>query len=418
MSTETIQGQVADDAVSGDAVHGDAVHGDAVHEDAVGAFAERVFEAALGAMELQAMYLGDRLGWYAALAERGPMTAPELAAATGTAPRYAREWLEHQAVSGYLTVDDQTAPATAPSVSPATVPAPPVSPATVPAPPASPADTRRFRLPPAHAEVLANPDSLYYLSPLARFLSATGRQAPALLDAYRGGGGVSWEQYGADAREAQAALNRPLFLRALCQELLPAAPDVHARLLAGGRVADIGCGFGWSSIGLARGYPGITVDGYDPDTPSIVDAERNADRYGVGDRVSFHDVDAASVVGKVADAGEYDVAFAFECVHDMSDPVSVLAAARRLLRPDGFLVVMDERTEETFTAPGSPIERLFYGFSVGGCLPDGLSRAPSVGTGTVMRPATLAGYAAEAGFSSTEILPIEHEMFRFYRLLP
>lgn len=384
--------------------------------DETGAFAERVFGAVLGMMEMQAVYLGDRLGWYAALAERGPMTPGELAAATGTAPRYAREWLEHQAVSGYLTVDN----------------------------PAAPADERRYTLPAAHAPVLADQESLYYLAPLARFLTASSQQSQALLEAYRTGGGVSWEQFGTDAREAQAAQNRPLFLHALCQELLPMAPEIDARLRAGARVADIGCGFGWSAIGLAKGYPAVTVDGFDVDRPSIEAAERLAARHGVTDRVRFHAVDAgqgdtpgtaglrdtagtaalrdtagsAGLDDTAGTAGLYDVAFAFECVHDMSDPVGVLAATRRMLRPDGVMIIMDEKVEEAFTAPGSETERLFYGFSLVGCLPDGLSRSPSVGTGTVMRPATLAGYAAEAGFRSTDVLPIEHDTFRFYRLVP
>lgn len=352
-------------------------------------FAERIFGAFLGAQEVQAIYLGERLGWYRTLAERGPLTSGELAEATDTAERYAREWLEHQAVSGYLTVDDANRDAL----------------------------TRRYSLPAGHAEVLTDIDSPLYLAPLARFIAASNRQLDPILDAYRTGGGVSWEQFGEDAREAQAALNRPLFLHSLCQELLPAVPDIHDTLTDGARVADIGSGAGWSSIALAKGYPRVTVDGFDPDTASVRLAERNAAAYGVAGRITFTDVDAAQAAD-AATAGTYDIVFAFECVHDMSDPVAVLAAARRLLRAGGQMVVMDERSEETFRAPGTEVERLLYGYSLTGCLPDGMSRAPSVGTGTVIRPATLAAYAAEAGFAATEVLDIEHDFFRFYRLVP
>ncbi|OHV45011.1 SAM-dependent methyltransferase [Parafrankia soli] len=366
---------------------------------AVEAFTQRVFDAVLGAQEVQAIYLGDRLGYYAALAERGPLTSSELADATGSTERYAREWLEHQAVCGYLTVaadvdQDENADRGA-----------------------GEALSRRYLLPAGHAEVLADVDSLNYLAPLARFVAGAGRQLGEIAEAFRTGGGVSWERFGADAREAQAAANRPMFLSLLCQELLPAAPEVHATLVAGARVADIGCGAGWSSVALARAYPGVTVDGFDPDTESVRLAERNAAALEVTDRVTFTDADAAQAADGEA-VGGYDLVFAFECVHDMADPVAVLDAARRLLTAGGSMIVMDERCAESFHAPAGEIERLLYGYSLVGCLPDGMSRQPSVGTGTVMRPATLAGYAELAGFTSTETLPIEHDFFRFYRLVP
>nr|MDT0667815.1 class I SAM-dependent methyltransferase [Micromonospora sp. DSM 115978] len=123
-----------------------------------------------------------------------------------------------------------------------------------------------------------------------------------------------------------------MFLRQLAQELLPTAPEVEAVLQGGAKVADIGCGAGWSSIALALGYPEVVVDGFDPDVPSVLTAERHADTHGVADRVRFHALDAASAIdGHTDRAGSYDLAFAFECVHDMADPVAVLAAARALV---------------------------------------------------------------------------------------
>ncbi|MEX5632908.1 methyltransferase domain-containing protein [Parafrankia sp. FMc2] len=371
-------------------------------------FAQRVLDAVLGAQEVQALYLGDRLGYYTALAVGGPLTSTELATATGSAERYAREWLEHQAVCGYLTVQEPATDQSSDSDSDS----------------GTDTDTgdadalsRRYLLPSSHAEVLTDVDSLNYLAPLARFVAGAGRQLGEIVTAYRTGGGVSWEHFGADAREAQAAMNRPMFLSALCQELLPSAPEVHAVLTAGARVADIGCGAGWSAVAIARGYPGVTVDGFDPDTAAIRLAERNAASFGVADRVTFADIDAADIADGDG-AGSYDLVFAFECVHDMPDPVAVLDAARRLLTDGGSVIVMDERCAETFQAPGSELERLLYGYSLTGCLPDGMSRQPSVGTGTVMRPSTLAGYAELAGFSATSTLPVEHDFFRFYRLVP
>lgn len=348
--------------------------------------AERLVSAAIGAMELMAVYLGDRLGWYRALADHGPLSSVELARLTGTAERYAREWLEHQAASGYLDVDDVAGQAT----------------------------ERAYRLHAGAAEAMTDPDSLNHVAPVSGFLAAAGRVAPRLLDAYRTGGGVPWAEFGADARQAQAALNRPLFLHQLAQEVVPALPELHERLLAGARVADIGCGEGWSAIGLARAFPRVVVDGYDVDEPSVVAARRHASSSGVAERTTFATADAGALGADLR--GTYDVVAAYECVHDMGDPVGVLAGMRELAAPGGYVLVMDERTEESFTAPAGPAERMFYGYSLICCLPDGLSHDGGVGTGTVLRPSTLEAYARDAGFSAVEVLPVEHEMFRFYRL--
>ena len=176
----------------------------------------------------------------------------------------------------------------------------------------------------------------------------------------------------------------------------------------------MGCGYGWSSLGLARAYPRVAVDGYDVDEPSVMAARRNAHEAGVADRVAFMSDD----VGGLGDdrVGAYDAVFAFECVHDMSDPVTVLAAMRRMVAPDGVVVVMDERAEDAFSAPAPEVEQLLYGYSLMCCLGDGLSHQPSVGTGTVMRTDTFTEYAQAAGFTAVDVLPIEDDFFRFYLL--
>jgi 2-polyprenyl-3-methyl-5-hydroxy-6-metoxy-1,4-benzoquinol methylase len=345
-------------------------------------FAQRLLDAILGAQFVQAAYLGERLGYYRTLAAAGPLTSPELADRTGTAERYAREWLEHQAVAGVLTVDD---PAAAP-------------------------DDRRFELPAGPAEALTDPVSPAHVLPLARMVGGIGKHLDDLVGAYRSGGGVSWAELGEDAREGQGGANRPLFLGALAREYLPSVPDIAAVLDSGGRIADVGCGVGWSAIGIARAHPSVTVDGYDVDAPSIEAARANAAEAGVADRVHFSNDDVATVTGR------YGLVTAFECIHDMADPVPVLAAMRRLAEPDGVVLVMDENVAETFTAPGDDVERLMYGWSITCCLPDGLATPGSVGTGTVMRPDTLRRYATEAGFTAVEILPVQDDFFRFYRL--
>ncbi|SIO05105.1 class I SAM-dependent methyltransferase [Agromyces cerinus] len=354
--------------------------------DAVTEFADRVFASTLGGVEMFSIYLGDRLGWYRALAVGEPLDPAALAARTGTHERYAREWLEQQAVSGILTVDDADAAASA----------------------------RRFTLPPAHAEVLANPDSLAYLAPLGRFFAATGAQLAPLLDAYRTGGGVSWAQLGEDARDAQGDINRPWFLQQLGPALasVPSLHDVLSR--PGARIADIGMGHGWSSIALAQAYPSARVEGFDVDAESVVAARRHADEAHVGDRVRFHHVAGEGMPQEAV----FDAAFVFEALHDMPFPVEVLTSIRRAVKRDGEIVIMDEAVAEAFAPDGDDVERVMYGYSIFMCLPDGLSTPGSVGTGTVMRQSTLERYALEAGFSGIELLPIEgFAFFRFTRLL-
>jgi len=192
----------------------------------------------------------------------------------------------------------------------------------------------------------------------------------------------------------------------------PALPELDEMLTRGGRVADIGCGEGWSSIAIALAYSDVHVDGFDIDERSIASARVHAAEAGVSDRVTFHNIDAAVAEG----TGSYDVVTAFECIHDLPDPVGVLARMREMVVDNGYVLVMDEAVAPAFGDGADEAERLLYGISLFVCLPDSLSNEPSVGTGTVMRPETLDRYATEAGFDRSEVLPIENDMWRFYRL--
>lgn len=347
---------------------------------------ERLFNATIAAMDLFSVYLGDRLGYYRTLAHDGPATSGELAQRTGTAERYAREWLEQQAVSGILECrnpDTDTA-------------------------------ERRFRLPDGYEAVLIDPDSLTAMVPMARLMAGCVKPLPQILEAYRTGVGVPFEDYGLDMAEGQAGSTRPQFIHLLTQEWLPAMPGVHARLHTDppARVADIGMGMGWSSIAIANAYPLAHVDGFDLDEASVTAARANAEAAGVADRVTFHHRDAGD-----PDLSErYDLALAVECIHDMSDPVTVLAAMRRLVGGNGPVLIVDEKVADRFTAPGDEVERMMYGWSILHCLPVGMVDQPSAETGTVMRSGTLRGYAEAAGFATVEELPIAHDFFRFYRL--
>ena len=348
------------------------------------AYAAKLFGAVLGAFETLSVYAGDRLGWFASLATDGPATAAELAQRTDSHERYCREWLELQASYGTLTVDATASPS-----------------------------ERRFTLPAGPAEVLTDEHSLAFLGALPRMIGAVGPQLPALLKAYRSGGGVSWNEFGDDAREAQSALNRPWFESRLAPAL-NSCDDVREVLSApGARVADVGCGTGWSTISLAKAYPAAHFVGFDVDQPSIDLARAAAEDAGVADRVSFQLAAGETLTGN----DQFDAAFAIECLHDMPRPVEVLSAIRSSVRPGGLVVVVDEAVADEFAAPGDEVDRYMYGFSLLVCLPDGLTSTPSAGTGTVFRRPILTDYAIRAGFSEVSVLPItDFSFFRFYRL--
>jgi 2-polyprenyl-3-methyl-5-hydroxy-6-metoxy-1,4-benzoquinol methylase len=343
--------------------------------------AERVFSDVSAAMSALNVYLGHRLGLYRALAEAGPVTAAGLAARTGYAERYVREWLECMAVHDYAEHD---------------------------------AASGRFSLAPEHVAVLADEDSPAFAAPVVAFIPSLARVLDPLAEAFRTGGGVPYEAYGRDAVEAIGLGNRPMFVHDCASRWIPAMPDVHARLVAGGRIADIGCGVGWSSIALARSFPRTRIDAVEPDATSLDQARRNAGAQGVADRITFHGVAAEHA----ALEGPYDLVTAFECLHDMAYPVAALARMRGLAGRDGAVLVADEAVGESIEDNRTFVGRLNYGFSVLHCLPQAMVFPGAAGTGTVMRRSTLERYASEAGFSKVAVLPIEHPLWRFYRLSP
>jgi SAM-dependent methyltransferase len=349
-------------------------------------FVGRLFEAGLGGFDLLTVYLGDRLDLYSLLAGSHALTPADLASRAGIHERYATEWLEQQAVTGIVEVDDASKPS---------------------------AD-RRYTLPAAHAEALTKPDSLFSIAPLARALVSASQALPELLKAFRTGGGVAWGAYGSDMIESQGDFNRPWLVNQLGTEFLPAIPDVHRRLQADppARVLDVACGVGWAAIAIAKAYPKVIVDGFDPDESSIDSGRRLAKEAGVDDRVRF-EVRGGESIG---DQGPYDLAVVIEAIHDVSRPVEILAAIREGLAPSGVLLVADERVADAFTAPGDDVERFMYAASVLVCLPGGMAEQPSAATGTVMRAGTFRDYAAKAGFRDVEVLPFEPGFLRLYRL--
>jgi 2-polyprenyl-3-methyl-5-hydroxy-6-metoxy-1,4-benzoquinol methylase len=347
--------------------------------------AERLFGIGVAAFDAATIALGRRLGLYTALAA-SPGTAREVAAAAGIDARYAREWLEQQAAAGFIAVDDVDA-----------------------AP-----DDRRFSLPEEAREILTDPESPASMGSLFDAAGLVGAVIGPLAEAYRTGEGFAYENY-PDISRIQGDFNRPAFRHQLTQEWLPAVPGLVERLsAAGARVVELGCGEGWAAIAIAKAFPGATVDAYDLHAPSISAARRHASREGVADRVRFEHADVSR---DLPASGDADLVIAIEMVHDVARPVEILAAARRAARPGGTVLVVDERTGESFQAPATDsMDAFFYAQSVLHCLPVGRAETPSAATGTVMRPSTLREYARSAGFAGIEVLDIEHDLFRFYRL--
>ena len=351
------------------------------------ALVERLFAATIDTLEVASIHLGGRLGFYRALANGRDATPGELAGRTGTAERYVREWLEQQAVAGFLTVDD----------------------------PDADAKTRRYSLPPDYQPVFVDENSLNYFTPFCGIAVDVLGPFERLVDAFRSGAGVPFEAYGADLVETIGATNRPQFIN-LIADWLGSIPEVDARLRAepAARVGDVGAGTAQSSMAIARAYPAVIVDAIDVDATSVERARVDVAAAGLTDRVRpvLHDASAAGL------GGPYDLITIFEALHDMNHPVAALEAAKASLAEDGSVVIADERVAERFAPPGDEIERLSYGFSILHCLAVGLLDTDSAGTGTVIRPVTVRTYATEAGFSRVDILPIEHDFWRFYRLVP
>lgn len=352
-----------------------------MNEAKIDAFNERLAQETNSALSLLNLWLGLKLGLFRELREGGAATARELAARTHCQERYAREWLECMYVGQYLDFD---------------------------------AMTDRFSISAEHAAVLLdeihpafNASGVYAIPALAGIL-------PLLADAFEHGGGVPYEAYGDAIRVNISMGNRPMYVNEYVSRWIPAMPDLEQKLRAGGRVADIGCGEGWSSIALAQGFPHVQIDGVDLDAASIDAAKRNAHAQGVADRVLFH-------LGSAKHSplsGAYDLVTAFECLHDMAYPVDVLKMMRDLAMPDGTVLIVDEAAGDSLEENKNFLGHYFYNWSVLHCLPQALVYPDAAATGTVMRPSVLRQYAREAGFARVDVLPIENEVWRFYRLTP
>ncbi len=307
-----------------------------------------------------AVVVGHRLGLYAALA-RGAATADELAERTGTDPRYVAEWLAGQAAGGYVEHDPSTG---------------------------------AFHLTPEQAFAFADPSGLLYLP--GAFVLALGmlRAEPRITDAFRSGAGMGWHEHDDDVFLGCDLLFRPGYTANLVASWLPALDGVEEKLRAGGRVADVGCGLGASSVLLAQAFPAASVAASDYHEDSVRLARKRAAEAGVADRVSVEAAGAQSFSGT-----GYDLVATFDSLHDMGDPLGAARHIRSALADDGTWMVVEPCAGDTVAENLNPIGRLYYGFSAFLCVPNARSQPGGYSLGAQAGEAAFRQIATDAGFT-------------------
>jgi SAM-dependent methyltransferase len=303
--------------------------------------------------------IGDKLGLYQALAT-GPATAAELADRTSTHPRLVAEWLAAQAASGYVTYHP---------------------------------DNERFSLSPEQALALAHEDGPMYLPGAFQVMVAAVKDEPKVTEAFRSGTGVGWHEHDPDLFAGTERFFRPGYAANLVSSWIPALDGVQAKLEAGARVADVGCGHGASTILMAQAHPSSTFVGFDYHQPSIRHAQQVAANAGLAERCRFEVATASAYPG----AG-YDLVAVFDALHDMGDPVRAAAHIRQSLAPDGTLLLVEPAAGDRLEDNLTPVGRAFYAASTLLCVPHALSEAPGAALGAQAGEQRLREVVTAAGF--------------------
>ena len=353
--------RVDDQGVSEQGVSEQGVDEQGVDEQRVVDFLMKVAGDAGAAAGGVSVAIGDRLGLYAALAGAGPTTAADLANRTGLVERYLEEWLAVQAGLGYLEYD-----------------------------PAA----QTFTMPAEHAAVLADENSPAFLAGVFPVLRSIYGTEDGLVSAFRVGGGVGWDEHSDPLYRGTARLFRPGYRQNIVDSWLPALDGVVDRLRTGARVADIGCGFGYSTIMMAQAFPRSTFTGIDYHGPSIEAAAQAAADAGVAERARFEVAGGANFLGT-----GFDLITCFDCLHDMGDPAGVAHRIRQALADDGTWMLVEPaasgRLEENF----NPIGRFFLAASLAICLPAAMAQHGSLALGNHAGEDPIRSAVQSAGFS-------------------
>ncbi len=350
-----------------------------MNEGKLESFTQRLLYDINSGMSCLNLYIGHRLGLFSAMQVLGKLKPSDLAKHTNTNKRYITEWLECMAAGEYIDHDSES-------------------------------DT--FSIPPEYALALTEQDNPYYMAAFLCWIPSLASVISPLINAFRTGEGIPYEKYGEDGLEAIGQGNKPMFINDYVSNWIPVIPNMKGKLESGARVADIGCGLGWSSISLAKGFPAISVDGFDNDMASVEKANNYAEKEGVSNRVIFH----AMSVEEIPLNGKYDFITAFECIHDMAYPLEALSKMKELLSDDGTVLISEEAVGDSLEENKNFFGHLMYNFSVLHCVPQSMVFPDSAAIGTVMKPSTMKKLSEEAGFTDFKILPIENAFWRFYQL--
>ena len=315
-----------------------------------------------GALSVPLVRIGDRLGLYRALHADGPMTPAELATKANVAERYVREWLSHQAASGYLAYDSKTG---------------------------------KFTLPPEQAMVFAVSDSPVFLQGGFDIAATMMENQPLVEQAFRSGKGVGWGEQSQCLFCAAGRFFHPGYHNSLVESWLPTLDGVIAKLKRGATVADVGCGHGFSTVIMAKAFPNSTFIGYDFHPGSVEQARLHAEQHGVAANTRFEVSLASEFPGK-----NLDLVTFFDCLHDMGDPVGAAKHVRQALKSDGSWMIVEPAAGDRLEDNLNPISRLYYAASTMICVPTSLDQPVGAALGAQAGLKTLSSVISEAGFRS------------------
>jgi SAM-dependent methyltransferase len=305
--------------------------------------------------------LGSKLGLYKAMAGAGPVSSKELAVRTGCAERYVREWLNSQAAGGYVEYH---------------------------------AASDTYELTPEQAFVLADEESPVYIPNAWNVPASMWFDEPKAIEAFRTGKGVSWGDHDGRLYCGVAAFYRNAYRGSLLAEWLPALDGVVARLEAGITVADVGCGYGHSTLLMAQAFPRSRFHGFDAHPASIEEARRNAAEAGLASRVRFDVARAADY----PDEG-YGLVCFFDCLHDMGDPLAAARHAASVLAPDGTVMLVEPFANDRVEDNLSPVARLYYAASTTLCCAHAIAEGGKLVLGAQAGEKRLAEVFRKAGFA-------------------